>query len=110
MVMTVREYDLNIFQQEYEVPDTRLADPSQGTMWEYRKPWYLHVYWYDGGSSTEVSEPIELTEEESAQLIDNDPYFDNEVDVWYGFTGFVLDKQDKLSPRLKAMFETLPAI
>lgn len=108
--MTVREYDLNIFQQEYEVPDTRLVDPSESTMWVHRKPWYLHIYWYDGGSSTEVSEPIELTDEESAQLIENDTYFDNEVDVWYGLTGFALDKQDRLSPRLKTIFETLPAL
>ena len=108
---TVREYDLNIFQREYEVPDTRLADPSQGTMWVKQKPWYLHIYEFDGQNIEEVSEPIELTEEESAQLIDNDPYFqDHDPDLWYGLTGFVLDKQDQLSPRLKAVFETLPAV
>lgn len=107
--MTVQEYDLNIFQREYEVPDTRLADPSQGTMWVKQKPWYLHIYWYDGGNSTEVSEAIELTEEESAQLIDNDPYFqDHDPDLWCGLTGFVFDKQDRLSPRLKTIFEALP--
>jgi hypothetical protein len=104
MVMPVREYDLNIFQQEYEVPDTHLEYPAQGTMWEYRKPWYIQLYMHDGQTSEMASEPIELTDEESAQLIESDTYFDNEVDTWYGLSGFLATKDEQLSPRLRSMF------
>jgi len=76
-------YDLNIFQLEELDADG-----------EYRHmgPWYIHVYEYDGHTTEEVTEAIELTYEETSALICNDPYFLDEVDVWYGLEGFVMEK------------------
>jgi hypothetical protein len=92
-------YDLNIFQMEQLDADG-----------EYRHfgPWYIHIYEYTGATTEEVSEPIELTPEEHASLISNDSYFEDEVDVWYGLEGFVFEKWDQLSDRLKYAFECLP--
>jgi hypothetical protein len=92
-------YDLNIFQQEIE--------NSDGTF-EHKGPWYIHIYEYDDRTTEEVSEPIELTAEETANLITNDAYFEDEVDVWYGLEGFMLDKWDAMTDRLKGIFERLP--
>lgn len=106
------DYDLNIFQREYEVPDASLADPSQGTVWEYREPWYIHIYQvnaYQGATMhEELGEPIELTQAEANNLINNDSYFEGEPDVWYGLEGFYQDKKALLSERLKDVFEYLP--
>lgn len=104
------DYDLNIFQREYEVPDESLADPSEGTVWVYKEPWYVHVYEVDGSGHRELGEPIELTETEANNLINNDPYFkDHEPDLWYGLNGFIADKDSLLSERLKSIFYGLPA-
>jgi hypothetical protein len=92
-------YDLNIFQEELE--------NSDGS-WEHQGPWYIHIYEYDDRTTEEVSEPIELTAEETANLITNDAYFENEVDVWYGLEGFVQDKLNVMSDRLRNIFECLP--
>ena len=93
-------YDLNIFKREMEQAD--------GT-YMHEGPWYVHVYDYTGTTTDEVLEPIELTAEESANLIDNDPYFqDHEPDLWYGLEGFMFEKWDAMSDRLKMIFEGLP--
>ena len=104
------DYDLNIFQREYEVPDQNLSDPSEGTVWEYQEPWYLHIYTFnnDRGGHEELGEPIELTETEANNLIKNDAYFDDEVDTWYGLAGFITEKQHLLSDRLRDLFISLP--
>ena len=92
-------YDLNIYQLEQVDADG-----------EYRffGPWYIHVYEYTGQTTEEVSVPIELTPEEQEFLIDNDPYFDFEVDTWYGLDGFIFEKWEVMSDRLKFIFEMLP--
>lgn len=92
-------YDLNIYQLEQLDADG-----------EYRHmgPWYIHVYEYDGKTTEEVTVPFELTYEETSALISNDPYFLDEVDTWYGLEGFVFEKWDELSDRLKMVFECLP--
>jgi len=106
------DYDLNIFQRELEVPDQSLEDPSQGTVFEYGGPWYIHLYQvnsYQGASNhEELGDPIELTPTETNNLITNDPYFDGEPDVWYGLDGFIIDKASLLSDRLRSLFARLP--
>lgn len=91
-------YDLNIYQLEQLDADG-----------EYRHfgPWYIHVYEYENGNIEEVTVPFELIQNEYTNLIANDPYFD-EPDVWYGLEGFVFEKWDLLSDRLKMVFECLP--
>lgn len=91
-------YDLNIYQLEQLDADG-----------EYRHmgPWYIHVYEYENGNIEEVTVPIELTVDEYNNLIKDDPYYD-EPDVWYGLQGFVFEKWDMLSDRLKMIFECLP--
>jgi hypothetical protein len=92
-------YDLNIYQLEQLDADG-----------EYRHmgPWYIHVYEYENNNIEEITAPIELTVDDYNNLIANDPYFDNEVDTWYGLEGFVFEKWDMLSDRLKMVFECLP--
>jgi len=96
--MTEIIYDLNIYQLEELDADG-----------EYRHmgPWYIHVYEYTGQTTEEVTAPIELTQDEYDSIIRDDPYYD-EVDVWYGLQGFVFEKWDVLSDRLKYAFECLP--
>lgn len=108
MQATEFDYDLNIFQMEYEVPDYSLEDPSQGTVWEYHDPWFIHLYEVEGNGHKELGEPIELTESEANNLIKTDPYFDNEVDTWYGLDGFLKEKEHLLSDRLRKLFYGLP--
>jgi hypothetical protein len=93
-------YDLNVFKRELLNGDGE---------YEHMGPWYIHIYEYDGSTTEEVSEPIQLTDEEARVLIDNDPYFqDHEPDLWYGLEGFMLDKWDAMSDSLKYVFEMLP--
>ena len=93
-------YDLNIFKRELLNGDGE---------YEHMGPWYIHIYEYTGQTVEEVAEPIELTYEEASALIENDPYFqDHEPDLWYGLDGFVFEKWDALTDRLKYMFECLP--
>jgi hypothetical protein len=106
---TAFDYDLNIFQREYEVPDQSLLDPSEGTVWEYQEPWYIHLYEVDEHGHEELGEPIELTASEANNLIKNDPYFDDEADTWYGLSGFLAEKDALLSDRLRRIFYGLPA-
>jgi hypothetical protein len=91
-------YDLNIYQLEQLDSDG-----------EYRHmgPWYIHVYEYDGNTTEEVTAPIELTEDEYDNILRDDPYYD-EPDVWYGLEGFLFEKWDMLSDRLRMVFECLP--
>jgi hypothetical protein len=97
--LTKIDYDLNIFQME------QLNDDGD---YEHMGPWYIHIYEYNGQTTEEVTAPIELTHQEYLALIASDPYFDNEVDVWYGLEGLVRDRWDALSDRLKYIFECLP--
>jgi hypothetical protein len=98
--LTRFDYDLNIFKRELETSDGN---------YEHGGPWYIHIYEYENNNTEEVSEPIELTAEESANLIDNDPYFqDHEPDLWYGLEGFMFEKWDAMSDRLRMIFEGLP--
>jgi hypothetical protein len=71
--------------------------------------WKIHVYkCYDGGSD-EWGIPIELTAEEIRGLgLNQDSYFRDEVDTWYGLDGFRVEYWDRMSDRLKLHFETLP--
>jgi hypothetical protein len=93
-------YDLNVFKREHL--------NSEGN-YEHMGPWYIHVYEYDGNTTEEVLDPIELTAEEASVLIDSDPYFqDHEPDLWYGLDGFMLEKWNDISDRLKMVFESLP--
>jgi hypothetical protein len=93
-------YDLNIFKRELLNGDGE---------YEHMGPWYIHIYEYTGQTTEEVSEPIELTAEEAIDLIENDPYFQNhEPDLWYGLEGFIFEKWDAMSDRLKYVFECLP--
>lgn len=91
-------YDLNIYQLEQEQED--------GT-YDYSGPWYIHVYEYVGQTIEEVLDPIQLDEHEYESLIKPDSYFD-EADVWYGLEGFMFEKWDAMSDRLKRIFEGLP--
>ncbi len=94
------DYDLNIFQREYEIDDAQF---------EYREPWFIHIYEVDGAGHSELGEPIELTQSEANNLINNDPYFkDHEPDLWYGLNGFIADKEELMSQRLKDIFYGLP--
>ena len=101
------DYDLNIFRQEVEVPDESLVDPSEGTVWEYRDPWYLHIYEVDGAGHHEVSEAYELTPEESKVLQLGTGYFEGD-DCWYGLEGFLKDYEHQISDRLWDIFNALP--
>jgi hypothetical protein len=96
------DYDLNIFQKE-------LLN-AEGE-YEHMGPWYIHIYQvnsYQGASMhEELGEPIELTPTETNNLITNDPYFD-EPDTWYGLNGFIADKDELLSDRLRSIFYGLP--
>ena len=96
------DYDLNIFKRE-ECIDL------ESNIWEYAGPWYIHIYEVDASGHTELGQPIELTESEANNLINNDPYFqDHEPDLWYGLNGFIADKDHLLSDRLKEIFYGLP--
>lgn len=92
-------YDLNIFQMEQLNSDGE---------YEHFGPWYIHIYEYNGNTTEEVCNPIQLTYEETSALICDDPYFLDEVDVWYGLEGFMRDKWEAMSDGLKRVFESLP--
>jgi hypothetical protein len=96
--LTPYVYDLNIYQLEQLDSDGE---------YRYMGPWYIHVYEYTGSTTEEVTAPIELTQEEFDSLLKHDPYYD-ESDVWYGLEGFLFEKWDMLSDRLKMVFECLP--
>jgi hypothetical protein len=91
-------YDLNIYQLEELDADGE---------YRYMGPWYIHVYEYTGQTTEEVSVPIELTQDEYNNILRDDPYYD-ENDVWYGLDGFMFEKWNNLSDRLKFIFESLP--
>jgi hypothetical protein len=98
--LTPYVYDLNIFKREL------LNDSGN---YEHMGPWYIHLYEYTGQTTEEIGEPIELTAEESRVLIENDPYFqDHDPDLWYGLEGFMFEKFDVMTDRLRLIFESLP--
>jgi hypothetical protein len=98
------DYDLNIFQRELQVG----LDADAFPIWDYAGPWYIHIYECEPGDHRELGEPIELTESEANNLIKVDPYFDDEVDTWYGLAGFIAEKHAVISDRLMAIFDALP--
>jgi hypothetical protein len=85
------DWDLNIYK-----------DPSEETEF-----WFIAPYVYEDGSSSEYGESIMLTKSEEFALRHKDDYFD-EDDVWYGMKGFLFDKWDRLSDRVKFLLESLP--
>lgn len=85
------DWDLNIYK-----------DPSEETDF-----WFIAPYVYEAGSSSEYGEHFMLTKAEEFTLRHNDDYFD-EDDVWYGMKGFLFDKWDKLSDRVRFLLESLP--
>lgn len=85
------DWDLNIYK-----------DPSEETDF-----WFIAPYVYEDGSSSEYGESFMLTKAEEFTLRHNDDYFD-EDDVWYGMKGFLFDKWDSLSDRLRFLLESLP--
>lgn len=94
------DYDLNIYQRELLNAENE---------YEHAGPWYIHIYEVDGSGHSELGNPIELTPEETNNLITNDAYFqDHEPDLWYGLSGFIADKDALLSDRLKDIFYGLP--
>jgi hypothetical protein len=102
-------YDLNIYQRELEVG----LDADGFPIYKHGGPWYIHIYEiisYQGATmNEEYGEPIELTPEETDNLITNDPYFQNhDPDLWCGLDGFIADKDKLLSDRLKTIFYGLP--
>lgn len=97
------DYDLNIFQRE-EIID---IDENGIETWDYFGPWYLHIYEVDGTGHRELGNALELTDTEINNLISNDPYFDY-PDVWYGLKGFLADKDNLLSDRLRSLLYGLP--
>jgi hypothetical protein len=97
--LTRFDYDLNIYQLEQLNGDGE---------YEHMGPWYVHIYECTDGGSTELGNPIRLTDEEYDNLIRYDSYFLDEVDVWYGLQGFMMDKWDVMSDGLKRVFESLP--
>jgi len=93
-------YDLNIFKRELLNGDGE---------YEHMGPWYIHIYEYNDGNVEELSNPIQLTMDEYNKLIKDDPYFqDHEPDLWYGLEGFLFEKWDAISDRLRYIFECLP--
>lgn len=95
------DWDLNIYMPEE-------LDAGGNSYWDPAS-WKIHVYkCYDGGSD-EWGIPIELTAEEIRGLgLNQDSYFRDEVDTWYGLDGFRVEYWDRMSDRLKLHFETLP--
>lgn len=99
---TLIDWDLNIFIPELydEEKDDSFYDPAS---------WKIHVYAYHDKDHTEWDDPIELTASEIRKLgLNRDPYFKDEVDVWYGLQGFKFEYWSLLSDRLKEYFDRLP--
>ena len=99
---TLIDWDLNIFMPEEwdEEKDDSYYDPAS---------WMIHLYAHRDNDHNEWDDPIGLTAEEIQSLgLNRDPYFKDEVDVWYGLAGFRKDYWSKLSDRLKEYFDRLP--
>lgn len=96
------DYDLNIFiPEELDAGGESYWDPAG---------WMIHVYQYSNtGGHAEWDDPISLTAEEIRSLgLNQDPYFKDDVDSWYGLDGFRLEYWHKMSDRLKQYFDSLP--
>jgi len=95
------DYDLNIYMPEQ-------LDAGGNSYWDPAS-WHLHVYKFQGAGHDEWDNPIELTGKEIIDLgLNQDLYFKDDVDLWYGLEGFRLEYWDKMSDRLKMYFDTLP--
>lgn len=84
------DWDLNIYQSEED------------------NLWYITPYYYSGDSHYPYRTGIALTPAESFTIRHRDEYFDNQDDVWYGMKGFLFDKWDKMSDRIRYYLESLP--
>jgi hypothetical protein len=95
------DWDLNIFiPEELDAGGESYWDPAS---------WKIHVYAYRNKYHHEWDNPISLTADEIVSLgLNQDPYFKDEVDVWYGLDGFRLEYWNKMSDRLKEYFDRLP--
>jgi hypothetical protein len=95
------DWDLNIYMpEELNAGGESYWDPAN---------WKIHVYAYRDKNHHEWDDPIDLTAEEIVSLgLNQDSYFIDEVDTWYGLEGFRMDYWDKMSDRLKLHFDTLP--
>ena len=95
------DYDLNIYMPEQlDAGGNSFYDPAS---------WRIHVYKFEGAGHDEWDIPIHLTAEEIIDLgLNQDSYFKDEADVWYGLDGFRIDYWDKMSDRLKMYFDRLP--
>jgi hypothetical protein len=98
---TAIDWDLNIFMPEE-------LDQNGESYWDPAS-WKIHVYAYVDGTHEEWDAPIELTAGEIRKLgLNRDPYFKDEVDVWYGLDGFKFEYWSLFSDRLKEYFDRLP--
>ena len=95
------DWDLNIF-----IPEE--LDDGGESYWD-PADWRIHVYHVTERGHAEWDMPWRLTAEEIVDLgLNQDPYFKDEVDVWYGLAGFKLNYWSKMSDRLKKYFDQLP--
>jgi hypothetical protein len=98
---TLIDWDLNIFMPEE-------LDEGGNSYWDPAS-WRIHVYHVPETGHLEWDEPLHLTAEEIQGLgLNQDPYFKDEVDTWYGLAGFKLEYWSKMSDRLKRYFDALP--
>ena len=98
---TLIDWDLNIFiPEELNEEGESYWDPAS---------WMIHVYSVTDHGHMEWDTAMYLTSEEIRSLgLNQDSYFKDEVDVWYGLAGFKLEYWDKMSDRLKKYFDMLP--
>lgn len=98
---TKYDYDLNIFiPEELDEDDQSYWDPSN---------WHIHVYSVEGNGHREVDEAFRLNSDDIIKLgLNRDEYFRDEVDVWYGYEGFMKDYWDKMTDRIKEYLESFP--
>jgi hypothetical protein len=95
------DWDLNIYMPEE-------LDAGGNSYWDPAS-WRIHVYHVPETGHLEWDEPLHLTAEEIVSLgLNQDSYFRDEVDVWYGLDGFRYEYWDKMSDRLKMYFDRLP--
>lgn len=98
---TMIDYDLNIFMQEIQDPNTEeyYYDPTS---------WSIHVYKVDGQGHQEVDVPRFLTPEEIRALaLNNDEYFEG-GDCWYGLYGYLKDYEHIMPDSVKQYLNSFP--
>lgn len=95
------DYDLNIYiPEELDENGESFWDPTQ---------WSIQVYDVSNGSHDQIDEPFRLDSDDIYTLgLNRDPYFKDEVDVWYGYEGFLSDYWNKMTDKLKYYLESFP--